>query len=139
MRRAGRESSAPHMKSLIERSFMGFFILISAKNWSKKLGPKFWIEKILVKKFWQKIKVQLSSINRENWLKLTNQMIIFPYVSIIDSSINRENLRKSQNKIFPINGTQLYLSLAVSLFRENSDILDKKSFTSQKFWFIWCD
>ena len=60
--------------------------------------------------------IQLSSINRdsiygENCLKFTNEMIIFPYVTIIDSSINRENLRKSQNKIFPINGTQLFISV----------------------------
>ena len=38
-----------------------------------------------------------------------NEMNIFPYVTIIKSSINRENLQKSQNKIFPINGTQLYI------------------------------
>ena len=39
-------------------------------------------------------------------------MNIFPYITIIDSSINRENLRKSQNKIFPINGTQLCFSMS---------------------------
>ena len=93
---------------------------------------------------WKVYPIQLNSINRDSikgeiFLRFQNEMIIFPYITIIDSSINRENLQKSENKIFPINGTQLYLSLAVSLFRENSDILDKKSFTSQKFWFIWCD
>ena len=36
-------------------------------------------------------------------------MNIYPYITIVDSSINRENLQKSENKIFPINGSQLYL------------------------------
>ena len=44
----------------------------------------------------------------EIFLKIQNEMNILPYVTIIDNSINRENFLKSQNKIFPINGTQLY-------------------------------
>ena len=44
-----------------------------------------------------------------------NEMIIFPYITIIERAINRENLRKFQNKIFPFNGVRLY-SLETKLF-----------------------
>ena len=49
-----------------------------------------------------------DSINRENFLKIQNKMIIFPYITIIERAINRENLRKFQNKFFPFNGVRLY-------------------------------
>ena len=49
-------------------------------------------------------------------------MNIYPYITIVDSSINRENLQKSQNKIFPINGTQLYTLKVWSEFEITSKV-----------------
>ena len=51
---------------------------------------------------------------KENFLKIQNETNIFLYVTIIDNSINRENFLKSQNKIFPNNGTQLYISVCIN-------------------------
>ena len=67
--------------------------------------------------------INRDSINGENCLKLTNEIIIFPYVTIIDSSINRENLQESQNKIFPINGTQLYICNATVIVLTTAALL----------------
>ena len=56
--------------------------------------------------------INRDSNNRENWLKIQNEMNIFPYFTIKYSSIIKKNLKKFQYKIFPINETQLYVSQA---------------------------
>ena len=49
-----------------------------------------------------------DSLKGENFRKIRNELIIFPYITIIERAINRENLRKFQNKFFPLNGVRLY-------------------------------
>ena len=48
-----------------------------------------------------------DSIKGENFRKIQNELIIFPYITIIERAINRENLRKFQNNFFPFNGVRL--------------------------------
>ena len=50
---------------------------------------------------------QSNAIKRDNFEKIQNEMIIFPYITTIERAINRENLRKFQNKLFPFNGVRL--------------------------------
>ena len=49
-----------------------------------------------------------DSIKGENFRKIQNEMIIFPYITIIERAINRENLKKLQNKFYPFNGVRQY-------------------------------
>ena len=51
---------------------------------------------------------QSNAIKGDNFEKIQNEMIIFPYITIIEGFITRENLRKSQNKIFTFNCDRLY-------------------------------
>ena len=51
-----------------------------------------------------------DSIKGENFRKIQNELIIFPYITIIERAINRENLRKFKNKFFPFNGVRLYFN-----------------------------
>ena len=43
-----------------------------------------------------------DSIKGENFWKIQNELIIFPYITIIERAINRENLRKFQNNFSPL-------------------------------------
>ena len=49
-----------------------------------------------------------DAIKIEIFWKINNEMIIFPYITIIKRSTNTENLGKSKNEFVPFNGTQLY-------------------------------
>ena len=46
--------------------------------------------------------LQANAIKGENFRKIQNELIIFPYITIIERAINRENLRKFQNKFSPL-------------------------------------
>ena len=51
---------------------------------------------------------QSNAIKGDNFEKIQNEMIIFPYIIILGRSINRDNLRKLQNKFVPFNRVRLY-------------------------------
>ena len=52
-------------------------------------------------------RLQSNAIKGDNFQKIQNEIIIFPYKSIIERAINRENLRKFRNKFVPFNGVRL--------------------------------
>ena len=54
--------------------------------------------------------VKGDAIKGDNFEKIENEMIIFPYITIIKRSINRDNLRIFQNIFVPFNRIRLYVT-----------------------------
>ena len=53
--------------------------------------------------------MQSNAIEGDNFEKKSNEMIIFPCITVMERSINRDTVQNSQNKFVPFNGVQLLL------------------------------